>query len=120
MANRESIRNSTDITSSCKSRCVVQVYGIIYHWPYFFEKTSTFGPVTETTIGQRYEFLLCNHDILDLQQCGCVDGIIFMQDGAPPHIVNPVKQLLKGHFENAIFLQPGLPYQLILIHVTSD
>ncbi|GFW34630.1 uncharacterized protein TNCV_952581 [Trichonephila clavipes] len=23
-----------------------------------------------------------------------------MQDGAPPHIANPVKQLLKGHFGN--------------------
>ena len=30
-----------------------------------------------------------------------MDQIIFMQDGAPPHIANPVKQLLKRHFENA-------------------
>ncbi|GFT65941.1 uncharacterized protein TNCV_1614731 [Trichonephila clavipes] len=71
-------------------------------WPgsYFFERTSTFGPVTFTVTGH-YEYLLRNHVITDLQQCGWVDGIIFMQNGVPPHIANPVKQMFKIHFGNA-------------------
>ncbi|GFV60007.1 uncharacterized protein TNCV_1401151 [Trichonephila clavipes] len=69
--------------------------------PCFFEETGAFDFITVTVTGQRYEGLLHNPVSLDLQQCGCVDGIPFMQDGALPHIANPVKQLLKGHFGNA-------------------
>ncbi|GFW17068.1 uncharacterized protein TNCV_2761921 [Trichonephila clavipes] len=70
----------------------------------FFEETVVFGPVTVTVTGQCYEGLLCNPTILDLQQRGCVDVIIFMQDGVPPHIANPVNQLLRGHFQSARFI----------------
>ncbi|GFW31808.1 hypothetical protein TNCV_5039781 [Trichonephila clavipes] len=60
----------------------------------------------------QYHFLL---QILpyDFKQRGCVEGIIFVQDGAPPHIVNPVKQLLKGHFRNASY-QPPFSYKLAI------
>ena len=44
---------------------------------------------------------LSNYVIPDLQELGCVDRIIFKQDGATPHIVNPVKHLIKRHFRNA-------------------
>ena len=69
--------------------------------PYFFEETGALSPVTVTVTGQRYEYILsCNHVVPALQQRGCVDRIIFMLDGAPPHITNPVKQLLKRPFGN--------------------
>ncbi|GBN75379.1 hypothetical protein AVEN_8064-1 [Araneus ventricosus] len=77
--------------------------------PYFFEETGALGPVTVTVTGQRYECLLRNHVIPTLQQRGCVDRIIFMQDGAPPHIANPVKQLLKRHFGNARIISRQFP-----------
>ncbi|GFU74330.1 uncharacterized protein TNCV_2445051 [Trichonephila clavipes] len=35
--------------------------------PYFFEETGTFGPFTVTGTGQRYECLLRNYVIPDLQ-----------------------------------------------------
>ena len=59
--------------------------------PYFFEKADALGPVTITVTGQRYEYLLRNHNIPAFQHRGCVDWIIFVQDGAPPHIASPVK-----------------------------
>ena len=66
--------------------------------PYFFEETGALSPATVTVTGQRYECLLCNHVIPALQLHGCKDRIIFMQHGAPSHITNPVKQLMKRHF----------------------
>ncbi|GBL94545.1 hypothetical protein AVEN_235631-1 [Araneus ventricosus] len=71
--------------------------------PYCFKETGALGPVTVT--GQRYECLLRNHVIPALQQRGCVDRIIFMQDGAPPQIANPVKQ----HFGNARIISRHFP-----------
>ncbi|GBM51964.1 hypothetical protein AVEN_194259-1 [Araneus ventricosus] len=68
--------------------------------PFFFEEIGPSGPVTCTDNGTRYESLLCNQLIPELQQRGCVDSTIFMQDGAPPHIATPVKQLLNLHFGN--------------------
>ncbi|GBN43390.1 hypothetical protein AVEN_138006-1 [Araneus ventricosus] len=65
--------------------------------PFFFEEM---GPVTYTVKGTCYESLLRNQLIPALQQRGCVDSTIFMQDGAPPHIATPVKQLLNLHFGN--------------------
>ena len=59
------------------------------------------GPVAATIIGQSYASLSRNHFIPALQQRGCVNQIIFMQDGAPPHIAHPVKQLLKRPLGNA-------------------
>ncbi|GBN58893.1 hypothetical protein AVEN_84747-1 [Araneus ventricosus] len=77
--------------------------------PYFFEETGALDPVTITVTGQRYECLLRNHVIPALQQLGYVDRIIFMQDGAPPHIANPVKQLLKRHFGTARIISRHFP-----------
>ena len=77
--------------------------------PIFFEQTGSSGPVRVTITGQRYASLLRNHVISALQQCGCVNQIIFMQDGAPPHIAHPVKQLLRRHFENARIISHHFP-----------
>ncbi|GBO14723.1 hypothetical protein AVEN_28501-1 [Araneus ventricosus] len=68
--------------------------------PFFFEEIGSSGPVTCTVKGKRYESILRNQIVPVLQQRGCVDSTIFMQDGAPPHIATPVKQLLNLHFGN--------------------
>ncbi|GFT93601.1 uncharacterized protein TNCV_677391 [Trichonephila clavipes] len=56
------------------------------------------GPVTRSITGQRYASLLRNKIIPDLQTRQCLSPIIFMQDGAPPHITRCVKDVLKHHF----------------------
>ena len=77
--------------------------------PYFFEQTGASDPVIATVSGQRYASLLCNHVIPALQQRGCVNQIIFMQDGARPHIAHPVKQLLRHYFGNARIISRHFP-----------
>ncbi|GFY25148.1 transposable element tc3 transposase [Trichonephila clavipes] len=66
--------------------------------PYFFEELGAGGPVTCSVTGQRYASLLRNKIIPDLQAHQCLSRIIFMQDGAPPHITRCVKDVLKHHF----------------------
>ncbi|GFX93993.1 uncharacterized protein TNCV_3413551 [Trichonephila clavipes] len=39
----------------------------------------------------------------------CVDGLIFMQDGASLYTANPVKHLLKVHFGNARVISHHFP-----------
>ncbi|GBL88998.1 hypothetical protein AVEN_255159-1 [Araneus ventricosus] len=68
--------------------------------PFFYEEISPSGPAICTVNGTRYESLLRNQLIPALQQRGSVDRTIFMQDGAPPHIATPKKQLLNLHFGN--------------------
>lgn len=77
--------------------------------PYFFEETGAFGPVYVTVNGQSYAFLLHNDVIPTLQQRGCLDSIIFMQEGAPLHIANRVKQLCRRHFGNAKIISCHFP-----------
>ncbi|GFT07403.1 transposable element tc3 transposase [Trichonephila clavipes] len=59
---------------------------------------SAGGPVTCSITGQRYASLLRNKIIPNLQARQCLSCIIFMQDGAPPHITRCVKNVLKHHF----------------------
>ncbi|GBL82308.1 hypothetical protein AVEN_252474-1 [Araneus ventricosus] len=47
--------------------------------------------------------------IPQLQQRGCFQDIIFMQDGAPPHIDRRVKQLLRQHFTDARVISRHFP-----------
>ena len=49
------------------------------------------GACFVTVTGQRYECLLRNHVIPDLQLRGRVDRIICMQDVASLYIANPMK-----------------------------
>ncbi|GFX61598.1 transposable element tc3 transposase [Trichonephila clavipes] len=65
---------------------------------YFFEELGAGGPVTCSITGQRYASLLRNKIIPDLQARQCLSRIIFMQDGAPPHITRCVTDVLKYHF----------------------
>ncbi|GFW56981.1 uncharacterized protein TNCV_3472651 [Trichonephila clavipes] len=66
--------------------------------PYFFEELGDGGPVTCSITGQRYTSLLRNKIIPDLQAHQWLSRIIFMKDGAPPHITRYVKDVLKHHF----------------------
>ncbi|GFS78129.1 uncharacterized protein TNCV_1107511 [Trichonephila clavipes] len=66
--------------------------------PYFFEELGAGGPETCSITEQRYASLLRNKIIPDLQARQCLSRIIFMQDGAPPHITRCVKDVLKHHF----------------------
>ncbi|GBN97941.1 hypothetical protein AVEN_72146-1 [Araneus ventricosus] len=44
-----------------------------------------------------------------LQQRGCLRDIIYMQDGAPPHIDRRVKQLLRQHFTDSWVISRHFP-----------
>ncbi|GFX52827.1 uncharacterized protein TNCV_3720171 [Trichonephila clavipes] len=75
--------------------------------PCFFEELCAGCPVTCSITGQRYASLLRNKIIPDLQARQCLSCIIFMQDGAPPHITRCVTDVLKHYFteERVISLQ---------------
>ncbi|GFX41555.1 transposable element tc3 transposase [Trichonephila clavipes] len=79
-----------------KVLCKFSAYFIL--GPYFFEELGAEGPVTCFITGQRYASLLRNKIIPDLQARQCLSRIIFMQDGAPPHITRCVTEVLKHHF----------------------
>ena len=68
--------------------------------PLFFNEMGPVIPVTSTVNGKHYKCLLRNQIIPTLQQCTCLDRMIFMQDGSPLHIAKPVMQLLKKLFRN--------------------
>ncbi|GFW82231.1 transposable element Tcb2 transposase [Trichonephila clavipes] len=64
------------------------------------------GPATCYITGQRYASLLRNKIIPDLQASQCLSRIIFMQDGAPPHIASCVTDVLKHHFTEELAISP--------------
>ncbi|GFW40494.1 hypothetical protein TNCV_2834021 [Trichonephila clavipes] len=100
MCNQESTRNSISTPSSCKGPCVVWVYDIVYYRAILFKEMGDFGPVIVITTGQRYECHLRNYVILDFQQRGWVDGIIFMipSRGCSPTLCKSYKAAAKGAF----------------------
>ncbi|GBM61564.1 hypothetical protein AVEN_96161-1 [Araneus ventricosus] len=100
MGKRESVPNATIASSFSIGHCVVRVYGSIYHWSVLFRGDWFFGSCNLYSQRTRYESLLRNQLIPARQQRGCVNSTIFVQDGAPPHIATPVKQLLNLHFGN--------------------
>ncbi|GBN20788.1 hypothetical protein AVEN_114359-1 [Araneus ventricosus] len=99
MGKGEYVPNATIVSSFSKGHCCA---GFRQHLSLalFFEEIGPSGPVTCTVNGTRYNSLLRNQLIPALQQRGCVDNTICMQDGAPPNIATPVKQLLNLLFGN--------------------
>ena len=69
--------------------------------PYFFEQVTPQGLTTCSINAKRYRDMLQTYVIPTLQQRGCQQETIFMQDGAPPHIAIPVQQLLRQAFTDA-------------------
>ncbi|GFX97457.1 uncharacterized protein TNCV_2840171 [Trichonephila clavipes] len=98
LGNRQSAFHLTSSATLTKSNGVVWVFHVFYSWPVFFEELGAGGPVTCSITGQRYASLLRNKIIPDLQAHQCFSRIIFMKDGAPPHITRCVKDVLKHHF----------------------
>ncbi|GBM27181.1 hypothetical protein AVEN_9851-1 [Araneus ventricosus] len=77
--------------------------------PFFFEEIGPSSPITCAVNGTSYESHLRNQLIPALQQRGCVDSTILMQDGDPPQIATPVKQLLNLHFGNDRIISSHFP-----------
>jgi hypothetical protein len=69
--------------------------------PYFFEQIVDGRTNAVTVNGQRYLNMLRDYAIPLLQEHD-IENIVFMQDGAPPHIFNPVKQFLRNTFGDRI------------------
>ncbi|GBN29571.1 hypothetical protein AVEN_112233-1 [Araneus ventricosus] len=95
---RESVPNETIASSFSKIAVWRGFKAAFIVDPFFFAEIGPSGPVTSTVNGTRYEYLMRNQLIPALQQRGCMDNTIFMQDGAPPLIATLVNQLLNLHF----------------------
>ena len=76
----------------------------------FFEELTARGPVTCWITGQRYETLLENNIVSDLQAHLCLSCTIFMQDGAFQRISCCVKDVLKTHFTEKRVISCHFPY----------
>ncbi|GBL72541.1 hypothetical protein AVEN_127817-1 [Araneus ventricosus] len=88
---------------------MVWVSGYLYHWTVFFKEITGNGIQTCAVTGQRYHDMLRDFVIPQLQQRGCLQDIIFLQNGAPHHVDRRVKQLLRQHFTNAWVISRHFP-----------
>lgn len=70
--------------------------------PFFFEETTPTGPATCSVTGLRYAAMLKNYVLPELRRLNALNDIVWMQDGAPPHIARSVKRLLDQHFGDRI------------------
>ena len=52
--------------------------------------------------GSRYAAMLKNYVLPELSRPNALNDIVWMQDGAPPHIVRSIKRLLDQHFGDRI------------------
>ncbi|GBN72744.1 hypothetical protein AVEN_134293-1 [Araneus ventricosus] len=73
------------------------------------------GAITENGVqtcsasGQRYRYMIRDFVIPQLQQRTCLQDIIFMQDGVPPHKDRRVDQLLRQQFKDARVISRHFP-----------
>ena len=97
MNNRKFNRKSTCTTSSCKIHCVVWFYGNINHRVIFFSRTRFlyFLVLLKSLVSAESVFWATSFQLFN-----SVYVCKMMEDDMSPHIVNPMKQLLKRHFEN--------------------
>lgn len=70
--------------------------------PYFFENCASGSTKTITVTGQRYARMLSNFVIPQLAERSCLEGIVFQQDGAPPHTQKAARELLYSHFGDRV------------------
>ncbi|KFM73750.1 hypothetical protein X975_08779, partial [Stegodyphus mimosarum] len=66
--------------------------------PFFYENITPTGPETSSVTGGKYRHMLNSFVIPALQQRQCLREMIFMQDGAPPHVAVRVQQMLRQKF----------------------
>lgn len=81
--------------------------------PYLFEELQPIGAITYSVTAQRYLHMLCSFVNLQLLQRWYLDVRIYMQDGALPHIIWSVQQLLWNYFTegrviSCCFLMQGM------------
>ncbi|XP_035211886.1 uncharacterized protein LOC118186018 [Stegodyphus dumicola] len=77
--------------------------------PFFFEIITPIGPETGTINAERYHKMLQTFVIPQLQQRNRLQQTIFMQDGAPPHFSNKVKQSLRQIFTDDRVISLSFP-----------
>ena len=70
--------------------------------PFFFEETTPTGPATCSVTGFRYATMLKNYVLPELRRRNTLNDIVWMQDGAPPHITRSIKRRLDQHFGDRI------------------
>lgn len=70
--------------------------------PYFFEEVTTTGVKSCSVTSARYKSMLQNYVIPELQQRNVISDIVWMQDGAPPHIAQCVRPVLQQHFGDRV------------------
>ncbi|GBM59834.1 hypothetical protein AVEN_158075-1 [Araneus ventricosus] len=82
-----------------------------FPFPLFFtfEEITANGIQTFSVTGQRYRYVLRYFVIPLLQQHGCLQDVIFLQDGVPSHIDRLVKQLLRQHFTDSLVISSPFP-----------
>lgn len=78
------------------------IAGTIVLGPYFFEEATPTGFVTCSVTGSRYTAMLQNYVIPELLQRNALNDIVWMQDGAPPHIATSVRRVLEQHFGDRV------------------
>ncbi|GBM97586.1 hypothetical protein AVEN_121409-1 [Araneus ventricosus] len=88
---------------------MVWLNGYLHHWTIFFEEITANGIQTCSVTVQRCRDMLKYFVNIQLQQRGCLQDIIFMQDGAPHHIERRVKQLIRQHFTYARVISRHFP-----------
>ncbi|GFX80324.1 uncharacterized protein TNCV_3930771 [Trichonephila clavipes] len=96
LGNRQSAFHLSSSATLTKSNGVVWVFRF-YSWPVFFRGIRCWR--SNNMFYHWTASLLRNKIIPDLQARQCLSRIIFMQDGAPPHITRCVKDVLKHHFK---------------------
>jgi len=76
--------------------------------PYFFQEVNENGELVSVTVnGGRYLDMLQNFVIPELIQRNQLQQITFMQDGAPPHFTNPVREYLEQQFGEERIISRG-------------
>lgn len=78
------------------------IAGIVVIGPYFFKEATPTWFVTCSVADSRYTAMLKNYVISELLQWNALNYIVWIQDGAPPHIAKSVRSVLKQHFSDRV------------------
>ena len=70
--------------------------------PFFFEETTPTGPATCSVTDSRYAAMLKNNVLPELRRRNALNDIVWMQDGAPPHIAKSARKVLEQHYGDRI------------------
>ncbi|GFU87472.1 uncharacterized protein TNCV_2446061 [Trichonephila clavipes] len=88
---------------------MVQVPCFTHYRTYFFERGSPQELTSCSVNGERYLEMLQTYLISTFQQLGCLQEIIFMHEGTPPHIASSIQKLLRQAFTDARVISRSFP-----------